>query len=258
MKKKLFKAFVELTGHPISSTLLKTFTRSSLSKRINQQFSNVYQLNEQEFEKNITSYNSLHELFTRSLQPGARPIDTNDRQLISPVDGVLSHLGNVNEQRTFHIKNQSYHIETLFGDKKIADTYENGFFALFYLSPRHYHHFHFPMDGKLVRRYALGKVSYPVNDLGLRLGKQPLTSNYRIISELQTEFGKLAIVKVGALNVNSIELYNSSSICKKGIDFGYFSFGSTVMLFLERHEAFQWTATIQDEIQVGVPIGQWK
>lgn len=257
MKKKIFNSFVELTGHPVTSTLLKTFTRSRLSRPLIRPFSRLYKINEEEMAHHIGHYDSLQAFFTREMKEGTRSFDQSANILASPVDGVLSGSGIVDTSQTIHIKNRPYRISEIFGDVKKAAPYQNGFFYLLYLSPSHYHHFHYPISGDLVSRYALGDISFPVNDLGLRLGNSPFSTNYRLISEVATSFGKVAIVKVGALNVNSIHIRDSSKTCIKGDEFGYFSFGSTVILFLEHHPDFHQTIANNTEVKLGQSIGEW-
>lgn len=257
MKKALFKYFVELTGHPVSSLLLKSVTSSRLSRKLIKPFARTYHINESEAEFPIDRYESLQAYFTRNLKQGARPIDSQHEILISPVDGYLSASGTIEKDQTFIIKEYLYSIKQILGDEKISNAYEGGFFYVFYLSPSHYHHFHYPYDGKLVSRYALGSTSFPVNDLGLRLGNQPFATNFRLISELSTEHGKMAIIKVGALNVNSIHINDSSKECRKGEEFGYFSFGSTVILLLEKNHLFQPTIPTNTEVRMGQSVGKW-
>ncbi|MBB4824192.1 phosphatidylserine decarboxylase [Sporosarcina luteola] len=257
MKRTFFKYFVELTGHPISSALLKTISKSPLSKPLVKPFAKVYSINESEAEYAIETYSSLQAYFTRNLKQGIRTVESDPNTLTSPVDGVLSAAGKIENEQTFKIKDYLYSIKQILGDEKVAKRYENGFYYIFYLSPSHYHHFHYPIDGNLISRYALGTVSYPVNDLGLRLGNQPFSTNYRLISELETAFGQVAIVKVGALNVNSIHVHSHEKQCRKGEDFGYFSFGSTVILFIEPHESFHMLQNPIKDIMMGEAIGIW-
>lgn len=258
MKKKIFRLFVELSGNPTSSKLLKSFTQSRMSRLLIRPFATTYQINQDEMEYPLAQYKSLQDLFTRNLNGGARSIDPTPNTLISPVDGCISSVGKVDEHYSFTIKEQSYSLTKIFGDDKKAATYKNGSFFILYLSPSHYHHFHYPISGTVISRYALGSISYPVNNLGLRFGKSPFSTNHRLISELQTEFGKVAIVKVGALNVNSIHLRSSTKECIKGAEFGHFSFGSTVILFIEDNYLFTPTVTKNSEVKVGQPIGEWR
>lgn len=208
-------------------------------------------------EHPLANYKSLHDFFTRRLRHGVRPIDENPLSLISPVDGVLSEMGEVSIDKSFFIKNQQYYIEQIFGDEIKAAPYKNGYYFVLYLSPSHYHRIHYPITGQLASRYALGTKSFPVNNFGIRFGDKPFSTNYRLISELTTAFGKVALVKVGALNINSIQVVNSSPSCVKGEELGYFSFGSTVLLFIENREMFKPTMQVNTEIKMGQPLGVW-
>ncbi len=258
MKKHIFKSFVELSGSPISSSLLKTFTTSRISKSLVKPFASFYDILVDEAEYPIDQYSSLNDFFTRSLQAGKRPIDNDPRTLVSPVDGVLSDSGIIDTQQQFIVKDRAYSLTSLLGDESKAARYVNGYYYLFYLSPRHYHHFHYPVSGTVINRYALGSTSYPVNDLGIRMRDDVFSSNHRIISELSTDFGQAAIVKVGALNVNSVRIATSNKNCVKGQDFGHFAFGSTVILFIEQNDSFTPEELPFTEVQVGDKIGEWQ
>ncbi|WP_153730607.1 archaetidylserine decarboxylase [Sporosarcina obsidiansis] len=258
MKKHIFQSFVELTAHPFSSSLLKQFTTSPISKPLIKPFASFYHIQQQEAEFPINEYGSLNDYFTRSLKADSRPIDSDPNVLVSPVDGVLSCSGPIDEQQQFVVKDRTYSLTALFGDQYKAQPYENGYYYLLYLSPRHYHHFHYPISGKLISRYALGTTSYPVNDLGIRLKNELFSTNYRLISEIESTFGRIAIVKVGALNVNSIRIADSTTDCVKGQDFGHFAFGSTVILFIENKSTFIPINTPFTEVQVGDRIGAWQ
>ncbi|MEN2466664.1 phosphatidylserine decarboxylase [Ornithinibacillus sp. FSL M8-0202] len=257
LKKTLLKSLVELTGNPISSTVLKSFTKSPLSRPLIGPFSKIYGIDTQEMKYPISHYKNLHSFFTRSLKENVRPIDPSPNTLISPVDAVISDFGRVSSDYTFSIKNRPYSASEIFGDVKKADRYKDGYFYVLYLSPSHYHRIHYPVDGTLVSRYALGEKSFPVNNLGMKYGNNPLSTNYRIISELSTRFGRVAVVKVGALNINSIQLYHSSETCLKGEELGYFSFGSTVVLFIEKNDSFHSKIHTDSEVKVGESIGEW-
>lgn len=258
MKKHILKSFVELTSHPVSSAMLKQFTTSRISKPLIRPFASFYDIQLHEAEYPMDAYNSLNDFFTRSLQPDSRKADPDPVAVVSPVDGVLSCSGPVNEQQQFIVKDQAYSLTALFGDSTKAQPYENGYYYLFYLSPRHYHHFHYPVSGLLLNRYALGTASYPVNDFGIKYKNELFSSNYRIISEIESSFGRVAVVKVGALNVNSIRIADSSKDCVKGQDFGHFAFGSTVILFFENKKALLPINLPFTEVQVGDKIGEWQ
>jgi len=51
-----------------------------------------------------TSFDSLHECFTRELQPGARPFDPRVEVLASPCDAIVGACGTVEGTRVFQAK----------------------------------------------------------------------------------------------------------------------------------------------------------
>jgi phosphatidylserine decarboxylase len=71
-----------------------------------------------------------------------------------------------------------------------------------------------------------------------------------------TEFGHVAVVKVGAMFVNSIETTHQGTELEKGEEMAYFSFGSTVVLLFEKG-IFRIDSSIQPpyDIKVGQKIG---
>lgn len=257
MLKFLFKYFVELTGNSTASSLLQSFSKSRISRPLVRPFASVYHINKDEMEYPIKKYKSIHDLFTRRLKTDKRIIDNTKNTIVSPVDGVVNDLGEIASDQTFYIKKQKYHLADVFENTEKATKYENGFFFIIYLSPTHYHRIHYPINGRLNSRWALGEKSFPVNSLGEKFGNKPFSTNYRLISELDTDFGQIAVVKVGALNINSIQLTNKSKFFKKGDDLGYFSFGSTVILFIEKTQPFSPLIKKGTEVKMGEAIGNW-
>ncbi|WP_368653309.1 phosphatidylserine decarboxylase [Ornithinibacillus sp. 4-3] len=257
-KKKLLKYFINLTGNRYSSTALRKFSQSGLSKPLIRPFARTYRINIDEMKLPLNAFGSLHDFFTRELKPDLRPINQSPNILISPVDAVVESMGIVRQNNRFSVKDQQYTLEQIFGSTERAKTYESGYYFILYLSPRDYHRFHYPIDGKVGVRYALGEKSYPVNQMGLQYGDTPFATNYRIISELETAYGKVAMIKVGALNVNSIQLSHSDEHFSKGEELGYFSFGSTVILFIEKNNNFSPLVQEKEKLQLGKPLAVWE
>src|SRR5690606_24245140 len=108
MKKIVFKRFVELSGHPASSALLRTIASSRLSRKLIKPFAKAYRINEEEPEFPIGHYDSLQAYFTRKLKQGSRLIDLRPDTLLSTVDGVVTELGTIKTDQTFTIKNHLY------------------------------------------------------------------------------------------------------------------------------------------------------
>ena len=112
-------------------------------------FIQQYQVNMQEAaEPDPSAYTSFNAFFTRALRPGARPLADSD--LVCPVDGAVSQLGNIDAGRIFQAKGHDYTATALLaGDGKLAEHFVDGQFATIYLSPRDYHRIHMPCAGRL-------------------------------------------------------------------------------------------------------------
>ena len=66
-------------------------------------------------EEDPTRYPSFNEFFTRALKPGIRPMGGHERSIISPVDGTVSQLGQIERDRVFQAKGQSFNLTELLG-----------------------------------------------------------------------------------------------------------------------------------------------
>ena len=253
LKKKIFQLCVELTNGDMSSKALKKLTKSNLSRLMIQPFAKVYDINTEEILDEIDDFKNLNEFFIRKLRSDARPINRDEDSLVSPTDGVISEVGVIGENSTFVVKSQVYNVQTLVGDSELADKYKDGIYLIIYLSPRNYHRIHFPMNSQVKDAYSLGKYSYPVNSLGLELGDNILSYNYRQVYKLN---GKInyTMIPVGAQNVNSIIPTYESIYVEKGEELGYFEFGSTVVLLFEKDNILLEENLENREIKMGEKI----
>ncbi|MFS0822619.1 phosphatidylserine decarboxylase [Bacillus sp. 1P02SD] len=249
MQKWLYRFFIELTNHRLSSALLRKFSQSRVSAILIPSYAKIYNINQAEMEKNLTDYVTLQDLFVRQLKMDSRRIDTNENTVISPVDAVIEETGMITANKEMIVKNKHYSIQEMLGDEDSLAKYIGGTFVILYLSPSHYHRIHSPISGVITKQWDLGGKSYPVNRLGLKYGKDPLSKNYRKITELRAKDSYVAVVKVGAMFVNSIETTYTSDSVQKGEEIAYFSFGSTVILLFEKGRF-----TISPEIRSSINI----
>ncbi|MBD7943801.1 phosphatidylserine decarboxylase [Psychrobacillus sp. FSL K6-2684] len=234
MKEKLYQSMIELTNGRWSSSLIKGFAQSNLSKKVIPAYIKYFNIDIDEIPCHVHEFLTLHDFFIRSLKKDSRMIDQSESGIISPVDATIETFGDITYDGIFHVKGKAYTLYDMLGSTKIGKEYENGKFMILYLSPAEYHRIHAPVDGKVTRQYLLGKKSFPVNKWGLAYGKETISGNYRLLTELQMPNEKHCFhVKVGAMFVNSIELTNKGTEWRKGEEVGYFSFGSTVVLLFQ-------------------------
>ncbi|GHH97080.1 phosphatidylserine decarboxylase [Neobacillus kokaensis] len=256
MLQLLYRMLIELTNGRWSSSILQKFARSRVSRMMVPSFAKVYHLKQEEMEKGISEYPTLHDLFVRQLKKDARNIHQGRNSVVSPVDAVIEDIGSITEQSEIIVKEKVYSIEEMLGDRDVLTKYLNGTYMILYLSPSHYHRIHSPVDGIVKKQWTLGSKSYPVNKWGLKYGVRTLAKNYRVITEIKTKFGNVSVVKVGAMFVNSIETTFKGEELKKGEEMAFFTFGSTVVLLFEK-EIFQVDPSIltPKEIKMGEQIG---
>lgn len=257
MRGKLYRSLISLTNGPVTSNILLKFAYSNYSKFLIKPYAKFYRINLEEMHGSINSHHSLHDFFTRRLKEQARPIDSSADTISSPVDGVLEDYGAISSTSEIIVKGKVYSITEMLGGTDIASKYIDGTYMILYLSPAHYHRIHSPVDSEVISTYSLGKRSFPVNRIGLKYGNATLAKNFRIITELKHEDIALAMVKVGAMFINSVEMVNHHQEWKKGEEVAYFSFGSTVVLIFEKGK-FQLdnNLTIPSNVRMGERLGR--
>lgn len=234
MSKPFFRLLTELSSRKWVSQATGAFAKSKMSRRLIPRFAKTYGIHIEDAEKHMREYASLNDFFTRRLKPGLRPIDEDLSRVVSPVDAMITGLGDIKDGLILDVKGQDYTIEELLNRSPRTVNYKNGFYFVLYLSPTDYHRIHSPISGEIIEKEHIAGKVYPVNDFGLRYMKRVLSRNERLITFIQHEAGEVAVVKVGALNVSSIQYVTPlPNHLERGQELAYFEFGSTVVLLFE-------------------------
>lgn len=195
-----------------------------------------------------SSFRTFNEFFTRRLRPGARPVAPGPDVVISPCDARVYTMGALAEEgRIEQVKGRTYTVAELLVSEQRAEAFARGFQATLYLSPAMYHRVHWPVDGTVVAwRHMPGRL-YPVNALAVRRVDRLFAVNERVAIYLESAFGPLCVVMVGATNVGRISLTFDSLVTntgtaghfsvptdpipvRRGDELGAFNLGSTVVL----------------------------
>ncbi|MBA3581834.1 MAG: phosphatidylserine decarboxylase [Gammaproteobacteria bacterium] len=226
--------------------------------------------------QDINAYASFNEFFTRELKPGLRHFDKAPNILSSPVDGTISEVAAISEDRIIQAKHINYLLLQLIGgNQQHAQAFQNGNFATIYLSPRDYHRIHMPIDGTLTDMiYVPGRL-YSVAPFTVNTLPGIFARNERVVCLFDTAQGRLAVILVGAINVAAIETvwhglvtpphrnriqhynYRDKNIqLNKGDELGRFNMGSTVILL--SNEKLQWEALQAGQsIKLGQTLGHY-
>lgn len=234
MSKSLFRLLTELSSRKTVSRITGAFAKSRWSRGFIPRFIKAYGIAAEEAEKAVHEYGTLNEFFTRRLKPGMRSVAMEPDTMVSPVDALITGIGYIQDGTLLNVKGQDYTVEELLNRSPRVVNYKNGFFFVLYLSPTDYHRIHSPIAGDIMEKeHVPGKV-YPVNEFGLTQMRRVLSRNERLITYIQHELGEVAVVKVGALNVSSIQYVQPlPKRLARGEELAYFEFGSTVVLLAE-------------------------
>ena len=108
-------------------------------------------------------YPSLNAFFARRLAPDVRAWPSDPRALASPVDGVLTRLGTVEDGRLVQAKGRRYSAAALLASEEAGARFDGGLYATIYLAPRHYHRIHAPVAGRLRSASHAPGALFPVN-----------------------------------------------------------------------------------------------
>ncbi len=194
-------------------------------------FCSIFHIDTAEAEKDIESYQSIGEYFSRKLKPHSRAITGN---CVSPIDGTLRDLGTVSSRWLPQIKGKRYSLPEFLGSDKDASRYQGGTYLHFYLSPQDYHRIHFPVRGKILRSLHFPGTLWPVNNWSWSSISNLFVKNERYVSYIESEFGLVALIMIGALNVGGMQILADSELHEAGDEFGMFMMGSAVVLLFER------------------------
>jgi phosphatidylserine decarboxylase len=267
-----------MPGHLVSR-LIYAFTRirtPAIKNRFTDWFIKQFQVNMAEAaESDPHTYEHFNAFFTRALRADARPLVEGDTTIACPVDGTVSQAGQINDELIFQAKGHEYSLTALLGgSKQRALPFVGGGFATLYLSPSDYHRIHMPITGSLVEMIHVPGRLFSVSPATTRVIPGLFARNERVVSLFDTAIGPMAMVKVGAVNVGSIETVwagqvtppagrlvrswhydreERSILLKKGEEMGRFNMGSTVIV-LFGPDVMTWT----EEIRAGntVRLGQ--
>jgi phosphatidylserine decarboxylase len=193
-------------------------------------------------------FDSLHAVFTRELQPGARPIDPDPRALVSPCDAIVGACGAVNGLQVLQAKGFPYTLDRLFGSAAGAAPWRDGSYVTLRLTSSMYHRFHAPLDARIEHVTHIRGDAWNVNPSALARVPALYCLNERAVIRLRLPDGRaLALVPVGAILVASIRLHapplhlhqryrGADEIAcdvslRKGQEMGWFEHGSTIVLF---------------------------
>lgn len=273
MKDALIISALSVVPKNHAARLMGVFARTRLpaaaQRALLRWYVGKYKVNLDECEGTIEDYASLVDFFTRPLKPGVRPVDPAPEAIVSPADAMTYAVGRIEGGAIPQSDGKSYPVKELLGGD---DRYDDGEFAVLYLSPRDYHRVHVPREGT-VRRYSyLPGALWPVFPAATRKIDRLFAVNERLTTWVEADGIEYALVMVGAFGVGRMRVVydpvvtnegkpradvtmTPAPVLARGAELGRFEMGSTVILVFPKGSV-RWTIAPGDAVRVGSRIAE--
>lgn len=268
MKDALIVSLLSVTPRKRGARTMGWLARRRASRWLNRAFVRAYQVDLSEATGALEDYRTLEALFTRSLKPGARPVATEARAVVSPVDGVAAWVGTSTDGAVPVTPRHKLRLSELV-DEPVTGERD---VAILYLSPRDYHRVHVPREARATAwRYVPGTL-WPVFPAAVRRVRDLFARNERVSVHLDSDIGPLTVVLVGAFGVGRITLEVCDLITnsggrhaagaltppvplERGALLGTFHLGSTVVLLAPTGQ-LQWTVEPGERVRCGAVLAR--
>jgi phosphatidylserine decarboxylase len=219
-----------------------------------------------------TDFKSVHDCFIRELKPGARPVAPDPALLVSPCDGLVVGMGDIQGTELIQAKGFPYTLEDLLGDPALVRLYRNGRYVTLRLSSGMYHRFHAPHDCRVEQVNYISGDTWNTNPIALKRVERLYCKNERaVVRTTLTGSGlPVTLVPVAAILVASIRLHCIDVLlhlkhrgpnvipCRaefqKGQEMGWFQHGSTIIVFAPRELSPCDNVRIGATLRVGQPL----
>ena len=130
-------------------------------------------------------------------------------QVVSPADARVL-VGSCREASALFIKDKFFSFPELLGESLWMESFRDGDFALFRLTPDKYHYNHVPVSGEVLDIYQLDGVFNSCNPEAIVAVATPYSKNRRVVTLIDTDVeggtgvGLVAMVEVVALMIGDI------------------------------------------------------
>jgi phosphatidylserine decarboxylase len=225
------------------------------------------------------AFESFNAFFTRALKPDARPLPADPLALACPVDGTISEIGRIDEDRLLQAKGRHYTLDALLASRgEWVERFRGGHFATIYLAPYNYHRIHMAMAGTLRDAWYVPGRLFSVNRVTADGVANLFARNERIACFFEGEGLAHALLLIGALNVGSMETVWHGEVAPRrprrltrleierggqtfgaarGEEMGRFNMGSTVILLFPKN-TIEWAPEMVSgrTVRMGETIGR--
>jgi phosphatidylserine decarboxylase len=200
-----------------------------------------------------STFDSMHDCFTRELKPDARTVDMREHILSSPCDAIVGACGKIEATQVLQAKGFPYTLGSLMGftprTGELVHALKNGTYVTLRLTSSMYHRFHAPADATLEHVTHIAGDTWNVNPIALKRVERLFCKNERAVLTMRLrDETPFVVVPVAAILVASLRLHainlllhvgykgpNEIPCCfpfSKGQEMGWFQHGSTILIFV--------------------------
>jgi phosphatidylserine decarboxylase len=257
IREKAHRLFDILTGRRISKWLAWFNYETFIGEKLlgGRAFLRTCGINVAECLEEPQNLDSLKKIFERKIRYwDCRSMDLDPDVVVSPCDARMLY-GSLSPASALFIKGKFFDYDELIGNnkKRWHNTFMDGDFALFRLTPDKYHYNHAPVSGKIIDFYHVSGSYHSCNPHAVITMCTPHSKNMRVVTIIDTDvpggtrIGLVAMIEIVALMIGDIVQnyfhyrYDSPTpvgvglFIKKGQPKSQFRPGSsTVILFFEK------------------------
>jgi phosphatidylserine decarboxylase len=227
-------------------------------------------LDERELERPLWAYRSVGALFARGVRPELRPIAEGKDQFLSPCDGKVQEVGQIERDRLLTVKGIQYTLGSLLPQLD-SRRFHGGHFGIFFLSPNDCHRVVSPQEARVEEVVHVPGYRLLVHPPYQRAEYPVFTLNERVVLRLSTPLGACVLVLVAGWGVGNITLrfdptfrprprgvarrvYASPVSVRPGEWVATFGLGSTVILITEPADRATTHVTRDEKVKYGQPV----
>ena len=157
-------------------------------------------------------FTSPRQLFERQIRYwDVRPMPADPRVVVSPADARLL-IGSLAEESSLFLKGKFFDLDDLLGPHRPAwrEAFADGDYAVFRLTPEHYHYNHCPVEGVVVDCYEIEGTNHSCNPGAVVASVTPYSKNRRVVTIIDTDVpegtgtGRVAMIEIVALMIGDI------------------------------------------------------
>lgn len=255
-KTVLGRCLLKLLVHPVVSKIAGLFLNTRMSCFLIDSFIRKNHIDMKEYKKD--KFSCYNDFFTREIKEECRPIDRENKHLISPSDSKITYYP-IDGNECFKIKESMYTVNDLLQDPFLATQYQGGMALVFRLSVDDYHRYCFIDEGEVKSEYTINGRLHTVNPLASYFYKIYKTNTRHVTVMDTTHFDQVVMLEVGAMMVGKIKNLDVKTFNRGQIK-GWFEFGGSTVVLLFKKDRVQIDKDIvaysKQDIEVKIKMGE--